>query len=144
VAASFTIPTYFTAIDKISPAIRTMNDSVAGFANKAEASISRAERGFRKMTPAIGEAGKQMLSMFGTAALVGGAFAGAAFSVKSIMEYETELANLKALTGTTGKEFDTFKEKIRQVSVQTGSSSVEVTKAFTAIANNRKVVSDKL
>lgn len=135
--STFTIPTVFTAIDKFTSTVNSMGSSVDRFTSKAEAGVARAERNFRKLTPAIGEASKQMLSMIGTAALVSTALAGGAFSVKSIMDYETELANLKAITGASGKDFDVFKGKIKDVANQTKASSIEVAQAFTAIANNQ-------
>jgi TP901 family phage tail tape measure protein len=134
---AFTIPTYFTAVDQITPTMRGMGASLEGFAMKAERGLDRSERAFRKLTPALGDASKQMLSMVGTAAITAGIFAGGAFSVKSIMDYETELANLQAVTGASGKDFDTFKGKIKDVAIETQTSSVAVAKAFTAIANNQ-------
>lgn len=136
-ATSFVIPTYFTAVDKFSAPVRGMSTTLESFGAKAEIGIARGERAFRKLTPALGEASKQMLSMVGTAAIVGAAFAGGAFSVRSIMEYENELANLQAVTGASGKDFDIFKGKIKDVATETKASSVEVVKAFTAIANNQ-------
>ncbi len=134
---ALTIPTIFTAVDKFSAPVKGMTQSLDSFASRAEIGVSRAERSFRKMTPAISEASKQILSMVGTAALIGAAFSAASFSVKSIMDYETELANLKSITGVSGSEFDVFKTKIKGVADATKMSSVEVTKAFTAIANNQ-------
>lgn len=135
-AVNFTIPTYFTAIDKFSAPIKAMSGNLDNFISKAETNIARQERAFRKMTPAISEASKQMLSMVGTAALVSGAIGGVAFSGKSIMDYESAIANLSAITGTSGMELEKFKSKIKDVAYATKSSSIEVANAFTMIGNN--------
>lgn len=136
-ATQFVIPSIFTAIDKLSGPLRTMQTNVGAFASKAESSIARSERSFRKLTPALGDATKQFLSFASAAAISGAAIAGGAFSIKALMDYESELANLQAITGATGKDFDTFKTKISEVANVTKKSSVEVAQAFTAIANNQ-------
>lgn len=136
-ANAFTIPSIFTAIDRISAPMQKMGANVQAFAAKAESAVARADRAFRKLTPAIGGAAKQFLAFASAAAISAALLAGGAFSVKSIMDYETELANLQAVTGASGAVFDTFKGKIQEVANATGKSSVEVAKAFTAIANNQ-------
>lgn len=135
-AASFTIPTYFTAIDKFSTPIQKMSANMDAFASKAEVGLAKSERAFRKMTPALGEASRQMLSMVGTAAMVSAAVGGIVFSGKAIMSYEDAIASLSAITGTTGKTLDVFKSKIKEVAIITKSSSIEVANAFTQIGNN--------
>jgi TP901 family phage tail tape measure protein len=133
---AFTIPTYFTAVDKMSGPLQAMAAKMESFAAKAETGIARQERAFRKMTPAISEASKQMLSMVGTAALVTGAIGGAVFSGKSIMDYETSIANLSAITGTSGDALEKFKAQIKNVAMATKASSIDVANAFTMIGNN--------
>lgn len=135
--SAFVIPSIFTAVNKFSPVVKTMSGDISTFAAKAEIGIARAESSFRALTPALSSAAKQMLSFASAAAIGGGIIAGAAFSVKSLKDYETELANLQAVTGASGKEFDLFKSKIQEVAVTTKKSSVEVAQAFTAIANNQ-------
>jgi len=133
---SFTIPTYFTAVDRFSAPVKVMINTLDRFASKADSVVSRQERVFRKLTPAIGEAQKQMLSMVGTAAVVGAAFAGGRFSVNAIMDYETAIANLSAITGTSGAALEKFKIKIKDVATVTKSSSIDVANAFTMVGNN--------
>jgi len=135
--AALTIPTIFSAIDKLSAPVKAMSRNVDAFVSKAEVGIARNEMAFRKLTPAIGEASKQLLSMVGTAALVSAAFASLAFTGKSVMDYETALANLSAITGTSGKDLELFKTKIKEVATQTKESSIDVANAFTAIGNNQ-------
>lgn len=134
---SFVIPSIFTAIDKFSSPVKGMSRNIEVFASKAEIGIARSERAFRKLTPVLSETSKQFLSMASTAAIAGAIIAGGAFSTKSLMDYETELQNLQAITGVSGKGFDLFKSKIQDVAAQTKTSSVDVAKAFTAIANNQ-------
>ncbi len=109
---AFTIPTIFTAVDRYSSQVRGMQNANRAF----NSSIMRT-------------AG----SLVSMGAIVGGL----AFSGKAIMDYETALASLQAITGLAGSEFETFKSKITEVAKATGRSSIEVTQAFTAIANNQ-------
>ena len=67
---SFTIPTIFTAVDKMTAPMRKMTRSVQGFARKSEAGINRLDRRLRKLTPTLGGLGKQIFA-FGAAAAVG-------------------------------------------------------------------------
>lgn len=134
---AFTIPTIYTAVDKMSAVFAGMERRATSFNSRLETMNARSERLFRRLTPHISEASKQFLAFAGTAAAAGAAVSGVVFSARSIMEYETELASLKAITGLSGKEFDAFKSKIEEVAKATGKNTIEVTKAFTAIANNQ-------
>ena len=127
-ARSFTIPTIYTAVDRLSPAIRSMEVRMGAF----EARLNRTERTFRKLTPSIGNAAKQLLSY----ATAGAAIGAIAFSGKAVADFETEVANLSAITGVSGKALDTFKQKIFEVAKATKESSIEVAKAFTLVGNN--------
>lgn len=110
---NFVVPTVFTAIDNYSRNVGIMGKVTDAF----NGSITNAA----KRLIAFGEAG----------AII----AGVTLSAKSIMDYEAELQNLKALTGVTGSEFTKFKETITSVAKETRKSSVEVAGAFTTIAN---------
>lgn len=127
-ARSFTIPTIYTAVDRLSPALKRMEVHMGVF----ESRLNRTERTFRKLTPSIGNAAKQLLSY----ASAGAAIGAIAFSGKAVADFETEVANLSAITGVSGKALDTFKQKIFEVAYATKESSIEVAKAFTLVGNN--------
>lgn len=134
---SFVIPSIFTAIDKFSAPIKGMGRTLDSFAGKADVAVARQERLFRRMTPALSETSRQFMSFASSAAIATAVVGGAAFSARSIMDYETELANLQAVTGASGKDFETFKGNIKSVAEETKTSAVTVAQAFTAIANNQ-------
>lgn len=131
-AVSFTIPTYYTAVDKFSGPVKAMERASASFGARLETVSAKSERWFRKLTPGLSDATKQMIGFASSAALVGAAIG----SIKSIMDYESEIANLSAITGTSGAALDIFKNNIRDVSLATKESSINVAKAFTQIGNN--------
>ncbi len=134
--ATFTIPTIYTAVDKFSGPVKAMERANASFGSRLESTTAKSERLFRKLTPGLSDATKQMLSFASSAAIVSGAIATVGFSTKAIMEYETSIQSLSAITGTSGKELDVFKDKITSVSLATKESSINVAKAFTQIGNN--------
>ncbi|HXP49326.1 MAG TPA: phage tail tape measure protein, partial [Bacteroidia bacterium] len=113
-----------------------MGAALDKFAAKAQGALSRNERLFNKLTPTLSETSKQFLSFASSAAIAAAAVSVAKFSAESLMDYESEIANLSAITGTSGANLDKFKSKIQDVASQTKESSIEVAKAFTRIGNN--------
>jgi TP901 family phage tail tape measure protein len=105
----FVIPSIFTAVDGMTVPLKGITTSLNGFASNIV------------KTAAIGTAA------------IGAVF----FSGKALSDYQTEIASLSAITGATGADLDKFKDKIQDVATATKTSSVEVAKAFTAIANNQ-------
>jgi TP901 family phage tail tape measure protein len=134
-AAAFTIPSIFTAIDKVSSVVKTMGANVQNFANKAEVGIARSERMFRKLTPSISGAAKEFLSFASTAAIVAAIVGGITFSFNALKDYETSLASLRTITGLTTEEFVPFKAQIESVAKDTKSSAIDVAKSFELIAS---------
>ncbi len=101
---AFTIPTIFTAVDKFSTPLKGMGRGLDAFISKAETAVARQERVFRRLTPALSETTKQFLAVASSAAIASAAIGAVVFSGKSIMDYETAIANLSAITGTSGKQ----------------------------------------
>jgi TP901 family phage tail tape measure protein len=132
-----TIPTIFKAIDQMTSPIRKMSGEVGKYGNMAERASAKSERLFNRIVPGIKGATRQMLSFISTAAIMTAVVGGIGWSAKQIMNYETELQNLKALTGLNGAEFQKFKGKIQDVAAAMGKGNVETTQLFTALANNQ-------
>jgi TP901 family phage tail tape measure protein len=110
---AFVIPSIFTAVDRFSGPLGIMGRATQSFNDR------------------VGMATTKLLAFGEAAALIGGV----GFLGKSVMDYESELHNLKALTGVSGDEFVKFKDTIEDVAHSTRRSSVEVAGAFTTIAN---------
>jgi len=134
---SLVIPTIFTAVNKFSTPVGGMANDVSKAANKMQASFAKIDASVNKTFSIFSEGQKQLLSNFSAVAIATGITGAIGASVKALMDYETELANLKAVTGVSGKAFDVFKVNINDVALATKESAVTVTKAFTAIANNQ-------
>ncbi|MGR3177836.1 MAG: phage tail tape measure protein [Candidatus Anammoxibacter sp.] len=133
--ATFIAATKFTAIDKFSSPIRKMSSNVRKFGQRAETSIARADRAFRKMTPGLGSATKQFLSFASAAAVTAAIIGGIAFSTKALIDYEDSLASLQAITGVTNEVFAGFKTQIGIVAGSTKKSAVEVAQAFEIVGS---------
>lgn len=129
-----TVPTIFTAVDKFSTPVTRMGASMVAFSSKAEAGIARSERMFRKLTPAVSETQKQLLSYASSAAIAGGVISGIVFSVNSIKQYDDALASFKTIVGDTNGSFAEFQKTAIEVAAATKSSSVDVVKSFESIA----------
>ena len=85
-ALSLKVPTIFTAQDKMSSVIRKMTQGVQGFHNKLQSGVSAGNKLFRKLTPSISAAGKELLSFVSAATIAGAIFAGVNFGTQSVMD----------------------------------------------------------
>lgn len=133
--STFTIPTIFTAIDKITAPLRKMTAGVQGFADKSQAFTDRSERAFRRLTPALSSAAKEFFSFASAAAISAAVVGGVMFSVQSLKDYETALASTQAVTGVSDEVFKGFKAEINDVAAVTKKSSVEIAKAFELVGS---------
>lgn len=134
-AKGFTIPSIFTAVDKISGVVKNMGRNVGAFAAKAEAGIARADRALLRLTPGFGSAAKQVLSFASAAALAGAIISGIVFSFQSLKEYEIAVQSFRTIVSDlSDKDFAKYQQKIREVALDTKKSSIDVAKAFEMIA----------
>lgn len=132
---SFTIPSIFTAIDKISGPVKAMGRNVEAFANKAEVAIARGERTFRKLTPALSSAAKEFLAFASTAAIAAGIISTIHFSFQSLKDYEDALASFRTIVSDlSDKEFAKYQDQINMVARDTKKSSIDVAASFEKIA----------
>ena len=129
------IHSIFTAEDKMSPSLRSMGRGLDGFTQKAEALGARSERAFRKLTPGLSSASKQLLTMASTAAVVGSAFALGKSSIDSIMDYETAMQSLQAVTGVSNMEMVGFKKEINSLAGSSRKSAIDVASSFETIGS---------
>ena len=130
--ATMQVPTIFTAVDKVSSIVKSMGKNVQGFTNKLQTGVSAGNRLFKKLTPSIGEAGKQLLNFVSAASIVSGVFAGASFGVQSIMDYEVALHSLEAVTGVSSEK---MKGQIESIAFKTKKSAIDVASSFETIGS---------
>ena len=131
-AKGLTIPTTFKAIDETTSVTKQMRKGLAGFAQEAETVAARSQRAFRKLTPVLGHATKQLLSY----ASAGAVLTGIGYSVKAVTDYEVAIQSLQAVTGVSGSEMVGFKNEIEEVAKTSRKSSIDVAKSFETIGSN--------
>lgn len=137
------VPTIFEAIDRVSNVMRRMGSSVKGFASKAQASITASNRLFNKFTPALGEAGRQMLDYAKAAAIAGGIIAGISFSAKAVTDYETSVASFRTIVSDlSNKDFAKYKKEIGAVAFATKANTNDVAQSFEKIAGLNATFAD--
>lgn len=129
--SALTVATRFTAVDMMSPTVRAMAGTVNNMTQTMNAGLARQERLFRRLTPNIGAAAKQLLS-FATA---GALFAGVAFSGKAILDYETSIQSLSAVTGVGGSQLELFKKDISELAKDSKKSATDVAGSFEVIGS---------
>jgi len=133
--STFTIPTIYTAVDKFSAPVKAMERANASFGNKLDVVSAKSERMFRKLTPGLSDATKQMAQMAGSAALVGAAIGTAAFSTKAIMDYENAIQKFRTIVSDlSNQDFSKFQKAINNVATETKKSSIDVAQSFEKIA----------
>lgn len=134
-ATVFTIPSVFTGVDQLSPTVARMKGNIIGFANSAEAAFNRIDRSVRKMTPGLGNAQKQLLSMVGTGAALAGGFQLGGFSFNSLANYEQAVDSFRVIVSDLNDaDFTPFQNKINEVARETKRGGTEVAQAFEKIA----------
>jgi TP901 family phage tail tape measure protein len=110
---AFTIPSIFTAIDKLSGPVKKMEDSVATFA-------ARAERSFRKV-------GDVSASIAKTSFLVGALFAAPLiYAGNEAIKFEDRMADVGKTTGLAGKELESFGKDLLGLAPDTRTSIAEL------------------
>lgn len=129
--AALTVPTIFTAVDKLSGVVERMKRSVGGFAGKASIGINALNKGLNSLLPSFGG----MLRRYGSLARDFAFFTVAAFSFKTILNYERSLAHLHGLLNTLSDSgFKPYQKEIDRVAKATQYSAADVADAFTKIS----------
>lgn len=130
----FVIPSIFTAVNKFSAPLKGMGADIQAFASKAETSIARSERAFRKFSPVLSHAAHEILEAFTAVAFAQKLMQGIEFSFEAVESYENKLVNLKATTGLSGKAFEKFNDSILEVAKSSKRSALDVADVFTIVA----------
>jgi TP901 family phage tail tape measure protein len=123
-AKNLILTTIFDAVDKVSKTMVGMGRSVNRFVNQARNGMNRVEKSVSKLGGAFG----------GLATLIGGLAIGSAILTANL-EAEKSMASLSSITGVTGKAFEGFQDKIREVSKSQKMFVGDTAKAFEIIGS---------
>lgn len=133
-AATLTVPTIFTAVDRFSKVISNMMRNVGKFSSTAGDHFQRFNQRFNNFFK-LGDIQKQLLSYASTAVSVGAIVSGIVFSGKSLMDYEKNVASVHGiLNDLSANGFKPFQQQIDKVAQQMQFSAVDVASSFQKIA----------
>lgn len=109
-AAKFTIPTIFTAVDRLSSPLDKMTRNVGRFGAEAEAAFARTERRLTKFRDAAFDVSKK-------AAIVGTAItAPLALAANEAIKFEDKLADVSKTTGLNGAPLKEYGQDVLALS----------------------------
>lgn len=123
-AATMRIPTEFTAVDKFTSVVSKMASGVSNFSKSAISAVNRVNTKVNSLWSSL-----DGISQLGIGVGVAGLFTMAS---SAIMDYETALASLEAVTGESAS---TFKTQIEDIAKSTNKSAIEVAGAFEIIGS---------
>lgn len=129
--SALTLATKFTAVDATGPATKSATRNFHDLASAANTGLARQERLFRKLTPSLTNATKQLLSY----ASAGAAIGAVAFSGKAIIDYETAIHSLQAVTGVSDQSMEGFKTEIIDTAFKTKKSATDIAGSFEVIGS---------
>jgi|SRR5690242_1244607 len=131
---AFTIPTIFTAVNRMGPTIRSMQGQLGAFAVRAETHLSRLERGWRALETPMRSVMKMLRYFgyfFGGAAIV----LGLSSVIKTIGDFQQANAGLNAVvTDETPATMRLLSEEARRLGLTTARSATQVVGLQTELA----------
>ena len=131
--AALIIPSIFTAVDKVSATARKMTSNISRFGKRAEASLARAERGFRRLISPLSKVNKMLggFGLFLTGAAIVAVIGGA---VSIFIDFEQAGANLSAVLGKTRAQTVLLTEDAKRLGATTAFTASQVTGLQTEFA----------
>lgn len=128
---NFVIPTKFTAVDGISPVLKSIGQNSASMAAKLQTGVARNERMFNKILPGLRGAAANMLPYTGVAAIS----LGLAGTAKGISDNEVAMQSLSAVTGVAGKELEDMRMQVNDLAIDTKKSTAEIAAGFEVVGS---------
>ncbi len=119
--SKFVIPTVFKAVDNLSGPLQRMSTNMDKFDKSAKGIFGN-----------LSELQKDLFSFAAKAAVITGVTQMFRFGVQSILDYETALASLEAVTGQSSK---LFKSQIESIASSSRKSAIDVAKSFEVVGS---------
>ena len=124
---SFVIPSIFTAVDKMSGPLGIINRNT----QKLNQNLKNADKSLGRIAPGFQNAANAIVN-FATAS--GGIMLGG-LAAKSIMDYDTALKSLQAVTGVNNAQMDVFKSQIKNTAQISKASAIDVAKSYEIVGS---------
>lgn len=122
--AQMRVPTIFTAVDKFSDVVSRMTSKTAHFSKSTVGAINRVDHKLNNMWGSMNN-----ISQLAIGGGVGGLFY---YAGKDVMDYETAIHSLGAVTGTV---VGSMNKDIESLGKETGRSVIDIAKSFENIGS---------
>lgn len=122
--ASMRVPTLFTAVDKFSDVVSKMTKKTTQFSNSASSAINRVDHRLNNIWGSMNN-----ISQLAIGGGIGGLFY---YAGKDVMDYETKIASLAAVTGTKIGGMNT---QIESLGKETKRSVIDIAGAFEIVGS---------
>ena len=124
-AAKFTIPSVFTAVDKFSSPMRNMGNAVHGFVGRAQVGLARVERGFRSlMSPLMGL--RNMLNSLGYYVGIYTLIRVFRDAYNVVADFEQAQVDISAVTGKSITQNAALAMQARMLSLRYGEAAASI------------------
>ena len=121
----------FGAIDKFSAVLAKMEDRNRRFAASSSSSFRKVEADAMRLKDRIGGIGSQLKSMVAVVS-IGAMFASAG---QAVLQYESSLASLSAVTGVTGEALAQMDVMVQETARKTKRSAAEIAGSYEIVGS---------
>lgn len=134
-APGLTIPTRFTAEGDYTSKVGKMAGVTDGLLGRLSKLSAFSNKAFSAMSPGMSGAAKNLLNYAKTAVSAIGIYEVGAFGTKSITDYETAIASLQAVTGSSDAQMVGFKKEIKEAGDVSKKSMSDIAAGFETVGS---------
>lgn len=130
-STALSIGTRFTAIDRFTPVVKSMEASMRAFCRNASTSFERVQRAERKLSKGID-------NLLGSVGKLGFALGGLLLIntvVQSNIKMEQSMASLQAITGVSSEQMKGFGKEVERVAKSQKRFSADVAQSFEMVGS---------
>lgn len=136
------IPTYWKAIDAVSPAMAAMRKSTMSYAQKTNAAFQIADRAISKHLSILSHAQKELVSGLGAAAIAYKAVQSIEYGFEAVKNFDESVTKLQTNFRLSDAAMIPFKKQIMSVADASYKAANDVSEVFNIIGSkNRDLVS---
>jgi TP901 family phage tail tape measure protein len=133
--ANFSIKSVFSAIDKVTGPVKRMAKATSSFGTRTESAMKRAQLATRNYSRANSGLMRNLGMLVGAGGLLFMLSSGMRTAYDANIEMDASLKSLQAITGVTGKEFNSFASEIEKVSKRQLIFGANTAKAFELVGS---------
>jgi len=133
--ANFSIKSVFSAVDNVTAPVKRMAKATTSFGKRTEASMKRAQLATSNYSKANSGLMRNLGMLVGAGGLLFMLSSGFRTAYNANVELDASLNSLQAITGVTGKEFNSFANEIENVSERQLIFGADTAKAFELVGS---------